>query len=367
MTFLHGLVIGKFYPPHAGHHHLVRAASAGAERVTVVVMAADVESLALADRVAWMREVHARDENVTIVGVVDNHPVDYGSDDLWTAHVALMREAVASRTTAPIDAVFTSEPYGEELARRFDARHINVDEPRSTVPLSGTLVRADIAKHWDALAPCVRAGLALRVIIVGAESTGKTTLAAELAERLRSLGSAWARVEWVGEVGRDATIAKVDAGGQGATIETITWSTSDFVDIARAQGQAEEAAARRGGPVLVCDTDAFATGIWHERYMGKRDAEVEAIGDQELGVGPAGAYATHLYLLTHHEDVPFVQDGIRDGEHIRAWMMDAFAERLRESGRMWQWLRGSRQARLDRAVDMVQAAYAARRLAAPLG
>ena len=26
----HGLVIGKFYPPHAGHHHLVRMAAAQA-------------------------------------------------------------------------------------------------------------------------------------------------------------------------------------------------------------------------------------------------------------------------------------------------------------------------------------------------
>lgn len=54
----HGLVLGKFYPPHAGHHHLVRTARDRCERLTVLVCAASVESVSLADRVAWMREAH---------------------------------------------------------------------------------------------------------------------------------------------------------------------------------------------------------------------------------------------------------------------------------------------------------------------
>ena len=55
----HGLVIGKFYPPHLGHHLLVNTAAAACERVTVVVLAASVESIPLATRVKWMREIHA--------------------------------------------------------------------------------------------------------------------------------------------------------------------------------------------------------------------------------------------------------------------------------------------------------------------
>jgi len=38
MTARHGLVIGKFYPPHAGHHLLVRTAARACERVTVIVL-----------------------------------------------------------------------------------------------------------------------------------------------------------------------------------------------------------------------------------------------------------------------------------------------------------------------------------------
>jgi HTH-type transcriptional repressor of NAD biosynthesis genes len=211
MSARHGLVIGKFYPPHAGHHHLVRRAAAEAARVTVVVMAASVESLALADRVAWLREVHAADANVTVVGIVDDHPVDYGSDAIWRAHVALMQEAARGVTALPVDAVFTSEPYGDELARRLGARHVAIDPPRAAHPVSGTAVRADPVAHWGALAPCVRGHLAWRIVLVGAESTGKTTLAAALVDAAARAGRRLRR-RGVGPRGRPRG-DRAEAGG----------------------------------------------------------------------------------------------------------------------------------------------------------
>ena len=355
----HGLVIGKFYPPHAGHHHLVRAAAAQAARVTVVVMAASVESLALADRVAWMREAHAADAGVTVVGVVDDHPVDYGSDAIWRAHVGLMQAAARGVTSVPVDVVFTSEPYGDELARRLGARHVAVDPARAAHPVSGTAVRADPVAHWGALAPCVRSHLAWRVVLIGAESTGKTTLAASLAARLRARGGAFTHAAWVPEVGREVTEQKLAALGPGAAMDALAWATVDFVDIARAQAEREAALARAGAPVLLCDTDAFATGIWHERYRGAPADAVDALG-------VAAPY--HLYLLTHHDDVPFAQDGLRDGEHVRAWMTARFAERLTADARRWQWLRGDRATREAAALAEIDGLLAAGwGFAAPLG
>jgi HTH-type transcriptional regulator, transcriptional repressor of NAD biosynthesis genes len=109
--------------------------------------------------------------------------------------------------------------------------------------------------------------------------------------------------------------------------------------------------------VLVCDTDAFATGVWHERYVGRRSASVEALGRKHA-----------LYLLTHPDDVPFFQDELRDGEAIRRWMTDIFVARLDESGRRWRWLRGSREQRLQGALEAIDALLAEGwRLADPLG
>lgn len=183
-------------------------------------------------------------------------------------------------------------------------------------------------------------------VLVGAESTGKTTLAGALTETLRARGGAFAGATWVPEVGREVTEQRLRALGLEATPESLTWATSDFVDIARAQATREAAAARIGAPVLICDTDAFATGVWHERYLGTRAREVEAAG------GPA---PFHLYLLTHDADVPFMQDGLRDGEHLRAWMTNTFADRLTEARHRWTWLRGARQDRFESAMRAIDA------------
>jgi NadR type nicotinamide-nucleotide adenylyltransferase len=285
---------------------------------------------------------------------MDEYPMDLHNDAIWDAHVGIMKESASRVTAEPIDVVFTSENYGEELARRLGARHAAFDPERSRVPVSGTEVRADPPAHWDDLAEPVRAGLARRVVIVGAESTGKTTLARALRDELTKRAGPFSATRCVPEFGREVTVEKLaearsraaQEGSPPATLEDARWNEADFIRIAGEQNGREEQAARDGGPVLVCDTDAFATGIWAERYLGFRVPAVERIGD---------VHTHHLYLLTHPSDVAFDQDGLRDGESIRDWMTSRFRERLVETGRPWQWLRGARSERLHRAVAAVEA------------
>lgn len=363
MKARHGLVIGKFYPPHAGHHLLIRTAAALSERLTVVVAGSHVESLPPSLRASWVREVHP-EPHVDVVPTWDDHPIDLSDDAVWEAHVAVFRDAARSVNPAPVDVVFTSETYGDELARRLGARHATVDPARGLAPVSGTAVRADPAAYWELLEAPVRAHLALRVAIVGAESTGKTTLADELATRLRARGGAFGLVRWVPEYGRQRTIDKLAearararlAGAEVPEVADLVWDEEDFVRIAATQNRWEDAAARVGGPVLICDTDAFATGLWHERYRGTRSAAVEAL-----------AKTAHVTLLTHPDDVPFVQDGLRDGERVRHAMTERFAAQLAASGRPWCLLRGDREGRVRAALAEVGRALAAGSgLAAPL-
>jgi nicotinamide riboside kinase len=116
----------------------------------------------------------------------------------------------------------------------------------------------------------------------------------------------------------------------------------------------EDAAAARGGPILVCDNDSWAATVWCERYLGRGHDEVEQVGADRR---PA------LYLLTDHVGVPFVQDGWRDGEHgkvfglggeeyagRREWMTARFVRGLRDRGVPWVLLSGSREHRLRRAI-----------------
>jgi HTH-type transcriptional repressor of NAD biosynthesis genes len=364
MSTRHGLVMGKFYPPHAGHRLLVHAAAAACERVTVLVLAHPAESIPLEDRVAWLRKIHRDAPQVVVHGAMDAHPIDYDDSAVWDLHIDLIRAKLAEVTPVPVSAVFCSEPYGPELARRLGARCVDVDPTRVLRPMSGTAVRRDLVRSWEYLDEPVRAGLAARVVVIGAESTGTTTVSRGITDALRARGGNHGLTQWVPEHGRDFTVDKLAVararavleGGRSPALDELVWEEREFVEIARRQNELEDLAALRGGPVLVCDTDAFATGIWCERYLGTASPDVDAIARRHP-----------LYLLTHHDGVPFEQDGIRDGESIREWMTGRFEEALAASGRRTVVLRGSIDERVATGLAAIDELIGSRlRFSAPV-
>lgn len=348
----HALVIGKFYPPHSGHHLLIRTAARAARRVTVIAMAASIESIDLAERIAWLTAAHAIDKNVVVTGVIDDIAINYKDPAIWDAHVALMEQALRSIDAPKVSAVFTSEAYGHELARRFKAIPVVLDIGRGLAPISGSMVRADLAMHWHSLAPATRAGLAARIVVIGSESSGTTTLARALTTTLRERSGVFSLTQSVPEYGRDYTIEKLALArataalvGQNIPVMTdLAWESEEFVQIAREQNMQEENAASLGSPVLICDTDAFATSIWHERYMGRRSHAVEAF---------TSVSARRLYLVTSVSGVPFEQDGLRDGEAMREWMQERFLARLAEIGAAHVVISGDPKERLRRSIACV--------------
>jgi NadR type nicotinamide-nucleotide adenylyltransferase len=371
-VFQHGLVIGKFYPPHRGHEYLIRSAAQAARHVTVVVMAADVESIALAQRLSWLEEMFAARANLRIIGIIDNERIDYRDDGVWQTHVAHMQrgiaraEALRGAPAGPVDAVFTSESYGEELARRLGAASVCLDQARDLYPVSSTAVRANPAQCWHQLPECVREHLCQRVVIVGAESTGKSTLGAALAVKLRERGGAWAATQCVAEYGREYTVNKLaiaralnPAGSALDQMRQLQWQSAEFEIIAREQNRLEHEAARNSGPVLICDTDALATGIWHERYIGERSNTVAMLARQ------SGARLG--YILSHWREVPFQHDGLRDGEHLREWMHERFVERLTEVQAPWLATMGPLPTRVAQCLQWIdQQLASAWRFADPL-
>jgi NadR type nicotinamide-nucleotide adenylyltransferase len=211
------------------------------------------------------------------------------------------------------------------------AAHVSVDRSRVAVPCSGRMIRADPLRNLEYLSPFMRAVYVRRVCVVGAESTGTTTMARALAEHYRTT--------WVPEYGREYCEHKWRDG------YVAEWETREFTTIAAEQGRREDEAARSANRVLVCDTDAFATALWHQRYLGARSPEVDAM---------AAARRADLYLLTGDE-IPFVQDGLRDGEHVRHRMHERFVDELEVTRRDWRLLTGSPEQRLADAVSHIDA------------
>lgn len=317
--FKRGLVIGKFYPPHRGHKYLIDTATAACEELTVIICWKKEEWIPGMLRAEWLQRIHP---TVRVMAIEDNKLADDDSKGWADFTLGILGYAP--------DAVFTSEDYGDAYARFMGCVHVLVDKRRATIPISATMVRSDPRKYAKFLEPCVRAYFSQRVCVVGAESTGTTTLSRALAAHF---GTAWAP-----EYGRMYSEGKQRAG------EGAEWRSEEFVHIAKAQSSLEDRLAESSNGLMVADTDAFATSIWHERYMGARSPEVEAI---------AKARRCDLYIVTGDE-IPFVQDGLRDGEHVRHGMHRRFVERLTEEGKPFIVVRGSPEERLAAAVGAIE-------------
>ncbi len=348
--YKHGLVIGKFYPPHKGHNYLIREAARQSEHVTVVAMASSVETISLAERVAWLAEEHASEPNVRIVGVQCEAPVMLTSEPVWRAQIAAMEAAIRQVSTDPVDACFSSETYGVGIAERFGATPVIVDKERITVPISATAVRGDLSAQWNMLSNPTRRGMACRVVVLGSESTGSTTLSKSLAEHYKRRAADPSHVSWVREYGRDYTLAKIaslrehaaELGNPVPEMVDLLWIPEDFIAIASTQQKLEDDAASIS-PLVIADTDAFATLIWEKRYTGT------AATSRLLQHMPPRA----VYLVTDHRDVPFEQDGIRDGEHIREEMTHWFTDELTHRGEPWALISGSPAERMEVATQVV--------------
>ncbi len=313
---MRGLVIGKFYPFHKGHAFLIRRAMDQSDEVTVLVCDRSDQIIPAEERGRWIKMAFP-DVRVMIIP-------DIGHDDdsrMWADHTL---RTLGFRS----DLVFTSEDYGDAYARFMGAKHVLVDRAREAVPISGTKIRSDAYRYWRYLMPGAKARLAKRIVLVGPESTGKTTLVRKLAEHFRTA--------WVPEYGRFLS--------EGKSLSGTEWTTGEFEHIADVQNRLEDELSYSANRVLVCDTDSWATGIWHRRYMGKRSGKVDSF---------AKTRRHDLYLLTT-PDVPFVDDGLRDGERIRDDMFHWFRDALDAEQLPYRILSGSYDSRFEAAKKAVE-------------
>ena len=316
---MHGLVLGKFLPYHNGHAHLIRAAREQVDELTVLVCSIAREPIDGVLRHRWVTTAHPDCRVVHVAEELPQAPEEH--PDFWPIWVD-----VINRYAGSVDVVFTSEDYGDELGRRLNARHVCVDRPRTTVPVSGTAIRSDPFGNWAFIPPVVRPWLVRRVAVIGAESTGKTTMAEQLAREFDTV--------WVPEYGR-AYCEGIDA---------LTLVLEDFEAIGRGQLEAEDAAAPHANRVLICDTELHTTRTWSEMIV---HAEPPWL------VAAARSRRYHQVLLLG-EDVPWVNDGTRVLHDRRVEHTRRLKTLLDEARQGYVELRGPFEERFHRAVFLVR-------------
>ncbi|WP_433990399.1 AAA family ATPase [Sulfitobacter sp. TBRI5] len=307
--------------------------------MTVLVCSHDAEPIDGYLRANWMREclpqagyrvLHMHRD---IPQAPEDHP------DFWP----IWRDAIAEFHPEPIDWVFGSEEYIHRLARELRARPFPVDPDREVVPVSATAIRVNSWSYWDYVPSPVRGYCQRRLVLVGAESTGKTALSEVLATRLNSVP--------IPEYGREYDA--IFRHGQ-------SWLLSDFEEIMAGHKALADTMAKRGGPVVIEDTDAVQTLVWAEVLLGK---VTETLVNQART-----AVAGKSYLLLDHQ-TPWHDDGTRYFADTtrRAFFTQRLSEWLNTFKADWQLIQGedwaartaAASARLD-AVDAFWVSHAKR-------
>ncbi len=306
---IRGLVIGKFCPLHEGHQFLIESALAQVDELHIWSWSVpEFPEYPPSLREYWLRTLYP-DARVRVItaesvqqwGVAGQLPDNSASDSMQQEFVAVAWQHCIGD---PLHLVFTSEAYGDSFAatltRRLQqtsaVRHVIIDQARRHFPISGGALRARWQPH--AVAEIVASTATRRVVFLGAESTGKTTLSTWAAQAIGGVViPEYGRTLWMERRGR--------------------LTRDDMLLIARTQIWLEDDAAH---PWAFCDTSPLTTLFYSEILFGSADDELRTLSRREYDL---------TFLCA--PDFPLVQDGTRQNAAFRvaqhAWYRRVLAER----------------------------------------
>jgi HTH-type transcriptional regulator, transcriptional repressor of NAD biosynthesis genes len=242
-----GLIVGKFSPLHRGHEWLVDQAAVQCDRLLILSYAnPEFDRCAAPARRLWLAKQFPEHETLVI-------------DTAWLEQACL---------------------------------------DRSHVPISATQIRRNPHEHRQWMAPDVASAFVHRIVLLGGESSGKTTLTAALADHFKTI--------WVHEYGRELWEQQ-----QGILSE------EDLLKIGHEQIRREEQALRSANYYLFGDTSPLTTlgySLWIFGHVGPALAKL--------------ATRTYDAIILCKPDFPFVQDGSRREEAFRDQQHAWYQERL---------------------------------------
>lgn len=165
-----------------------------------------------------------------------------------------------------------------------------------------------------------------KIAIVGPESTGKSTISAELAEYYHTI--------WVPEYAR---------GYCAALTEPCTWQ--DEINMFNGQIDLERKLLPKANKIIFCDTTFITVKIWSDYTFGESPQEV-------LDELPKHPY--DLYLLMNI-DLPWEEDPLRDFPDMREYFMEIWYKELKALNANYYLISGSNEQRLKNSIEKIDA------------
>ncbi|WP_426449470.1 AAA family ATPase [Paenibacillus sp. S-38] len=295
-----GLTLGKFAPLHKGHQYMIETGLQETDHLIVVIYdCPETTDIPLTVRAGWIRRLYPEAE---VIEAWDG-PAETG----YTPRIQKLQEdyILGLLGGRRVTHFFSSEPYGDHMSRRLGAVNRQVDPARTVFPVSGTAVRQQPYANRAYVDGVVYRDLITRVVLLGAPSTGKTTLASALAE---AHGTAW-----MPEYGREYWAAHQ---------QDRRLTPEQLVELAEGHVEREEKLAGEADGVLFTDTNAVTTYLFSLDYHGMALPRLE-----ELARKAAAAY--DLVFLCG-DDIPYDDTWDRSGEVHRGKFQKRFTALLKE-------------------------------------
>lgn len=318
-----GLTLGKFAPLHQGHQLMIETALAQVDQLIVMIYACDeLPLVSLAERVQWLQTLYPQIE----VLAASDGPKETGyTPSIMRAQEDYILKLLAGRKVTHF---FSSEPYGEHVSAALGALDVRVDLLRQKVPISATRIRQDWNLAQQYLSPVVYRSLVQKIVLLGAPSAGKTTLATALAQALNT--------EWVAEYGRTYW----EQHQQDRRLQP-----EELLLIAQTHLQLENEATLKAKGYLICDTNAFTTWHFAHYYHGFASPELTKLAEQ--------CWQRYAQVWVCDIDFPYADTWERSGETNQREFQAFILEQLNERQIPYQLVSGSVEERVRKVLSQL--------------
>ena len=164
----------------------------------------------------------------------------------------------------------------------------------------------------------------IKIAILGPESTGKSTLAKQLAEHFHTVFVPEYARQYLNELDRD-------------------YEFLDLKKIAKGQMALEKEKIKHGNKLIFCDTELTVLKIWSELKYGKCDPWIlNSLAKQEYD----------LYLLMDTE-IDWSPDPLREHQHLRDNLLELYKIELNERQIPFKIISGTGDKRFSNAINIV--------------
>ena len=203
-------------------------------------------------------------------------------------------------------------------------KHIAFDIPKQLFPVSATAVRNDIVANWKFLPDSVKPSFAIKIVVLGTESTGKTKLTERLAKYFNCSS--------VKEAGRDLIP------------NSNSFGLDELHLVASEHAKRIDNAVLEESPLIIIDTDIHITKSYAKFIFGKT-LEVES------KIYHSNKADLYIYL---NNDVEYLQDGTRLNESDRNLLDISHRQILQQYNVDIVEITGDWEQRFDKAVSKIK-------------